>query len=662
MSTAKAPPKPRPTLMVIDTKENLFKKVFLGLIVAVGILLPIFSIQTGINADERFQVYIAKYIIPFYTSFGEDQRIFLKKDEVMPVYNQGGQEAVTKQFNIDMVPQESNLMNYGGLFEFTSMAAAKVVGINTDQDTRFFDVRHFLLGLFTMVCLLFTGLIAKELLGWRAAVFTVAILLLSPRFIGHGMMNSKDIPFAMGYAIAVYYILRFLKAFPIPTWKNSVGVMIGMALALNVRVGALLLFFYFAMFCVLFWGYFQFIKKEKGFEFGNLGKAVLKAGVAGIGGYFLGLLLWPYGLIDPFGNPLAVLKEQSEFPVFINQLFEGQVVSSKDLPSYYLTKFIYMTTPLTFLVGLVIGAVLLFVNRQKTHIGLWLVLLFTAVFPLFYLSYNNTNVYNGWRHVIFVYPPLVVLAAAGFEYMLRMWHKAFAKYVVGGLFVALSFSSAIWMAATWPYQYVYFNPLAGGIKAAYGQYVTDYYMIGVKEASNWLLENEKIGSAGKPIKIATDCVYPVQIYITTKVKNVELSYQRYHGRTSADWDYAIFYSEYVNPYQLQNSLWPPDGTVYTVEAGGVPICAVLKRTDKSDYQARQMLQQGRYAEAIPLFEKAIATQKKNEELYSGLGLCYLNTGKVKEGIEMVDYSLQLNPQHQEGAAIRNQINSMNNRK
>ncbi len=658
MATTKA----TPPLMVIDTKDDLFKKVFFGLIIAVGILLPILSIQTGINGDERFQVFIAKYIIPFYTSFGEDRRVFLTKDEVLPVYKQGGQELVTQQYNIDMVPQESNLMNYGGLFEFTSMAAAKLVGIHTDMDTGFFDVRHFLLGLFTAICLLFAGLIAKELLGWRAAVFTVAILLVSPSFIGQGMMNSKDIPFAMGYVIATYYIIRFLKAFPTPSWKNAIGVMLGMALALNVRVGALLLFFYFTMFCVLFWGYFQFIKKENGFTMANLGKAVAKALVAGVGGYFIGLLLWPYGLIDPLGNPLAVLKEQSEFPVFINQLFEGQVVSSKDLPSYYLTKFIYMTAPLTFLVGLLGGVIMLLLNRNKTNIGLWALLLFTALFPLAYLSYNNTNVYNGWRHILFVYPALVIVAAAGFEYVLRMWHKAMAKYVVGGLFVVLSLSSIIWMATNWAYQYVYFNPLVGGIKGAYGQYVTDYYMIGVKEASTWLLEQEKIGSAGRPIKVASDCVYPAQVYLTTKAENVALQYQRFHGRTNAEWDYAIFYSEYVNPYQLQNGLWPPDGTVYTVEAGGVPIVAVLKRTDMSDYQARQLLQVGKFAEAIPYFEKALSTQKKNEELYSGLGLCYLNVGKVKEGIEMVDYSLQLNPQHQEGVAIRNQINSMNNRK
>ncbi len=648
-------PAPKPVLYIGN--EALLRKVFWGIIIAAGIILPLLSLQTGINGDERFQVFIARHIIPFYTSFGEDKRVFLTRDEVMPVFQQGGLEAVKARFNTDMVPQENNLMNYGGLFEFTSMAVASTLGITTDEDPAFHDVRHFLLGLITVVCLLFTGLIAKELLGWRAAVFAVAVLLVSPAFIGQGIMNSKDIPFAMGYIMATYYIIRFLKAFPVPSWGNAVGVMLAMALALNVRVGALLLFFYFALFCVLFWGYYQFIKKEKGYDFGNLGKAVAKAAVAGIGGYFLGLLLWPYGLIDPFGNPLAVLKEQSEFPVFINQLFEGEVVSSKDLPKYYLTKFIYMTAPLTFLAGLLAGAALLCPSRKQTHLGLWAFLLFTALFPLFYLSYNNTNVYNGWRHVLFVYPPLAVLAAAGFELVLARWGKPAVKYAVAGVFVLLSASSVYWMATNWAYQYVYFNPLVGGIKGAYGQYVTDYYMIGVREATDWLLKEEKIASKG-PVKVAGDCAYPTQIYLLAEAENVSNAYVRYYGRTDADWDYAIFYSEYVHPFQLQNDLWPPDGTVYTVKAGGVPICAVVKRTDKSDYKARELMQASRFAEAIPLFEQALKNQPKNEALYSGLGLCYLNTGKIKEGVEMVDYSIRLNPQHAEGLGIRNQINGM----
>lgn len=639
------------------SQEVLFRKLFWALIVFAGVLLPLLSLNTGLSADERFQVYIAGYITSFYSSFGEDQRVLLAKDDVMPTYEAGGMEAVQQQFGVDMIPPVNDLRNYGGLFEFTIKVVASILGIDSVTEPAFFNVRHFLLGIITVICLLFTGLIARDLLGWRVAFLAVILLLVSPRFIGHGMMNSKDIPFAMGYIIATYYIIRFLRSFPAPSWKTTIGVMVGMALALNMRVGALLLMFYFGLFSILFWFYFQYIKKENGFDKSTLTKTVLKACVAGVGGYFLGLLFWPYGLLNPLFHPYEVLKSQSEFPIFINQLFEGAFIRSNELPNYYLSKFIYMTTPLSFLVGLVAGVVMIFVNRKQTHLGLWAFLAFTVLFPLLYLGYNHTNVYNGWRHLIFIYPAMVVVAAVGFEYLLRRYTKPALQYGVVAVVVLLSAPSVYWMATNWAYQYVYFNPLIGGIEGAFGQYSTDYYMNGVKEATTWLKENKKLETnASDTIIVATDCVFPVQVYLSSLGNKVKVEYTEYKFRTDVDWDYAIFYSEYVTPHQLQNDLWPPKGSVYTVKAGGVPICTVLKRTDKSDFKARQLMISGNFAEAIPFFEKALETQNNNEALYSGLGLCYIKMGNVAQGIKMIDYSLTLNPQHSEGLDLRKQLN------
>ncbi len=645
-----------------SSHEVLFRKLFWAIIIIAGVLLPLLSLNAGLNADERFQVYIADYITPFYSSFGEDQRVLLTKDEVMPTFEKGGMEAVQQQFGLNRLPPTNDMRNYGGLFELTSKVVATIFGIDSVTEPAFFNVRHFLLGIITVICLLFTGLIAKELLGWRAAFLAVILLLVSPRFIGHGMMNSKDIPFAMGYIIATYYIIRFLRSLPAPTWKTTIGVMVGMALALNMRVGAMLLMFYFGLFSMLFWFYFQYIKKENGFDKSTLGKTVLKAFTAGVGGYFLGLLFWPYGLLDPLFHPYEVLKSQSEFPIFINQLFEGEVVRSNELPNYYLSKFIYMTTPLSFLVGLVAGVVMIVLNRKQTHLGLWAFLAFTVLFPLLYLGYNHTNVYNGWRHLIFVYPAMVVIAAVGFEYLLRHFTKPALQYGVITVVVLLSAPSVYWMATNWSYQYVYFNPLIGGIEGAFGQYSTDYYMNGVKEATTWLKENEKLElSTNDTIIVATDCVFPVQVYLSSLGDKVKVEYTEYKFRTDKDWDYGIFYSEYVTPHQLQNALWPPKGSVYNVKAGGVPICTVLKRTDKNAFTARQLMISGQFAEAIPFFEKALETHDDDEALYSGLGLCYIKTGKVKQGINMIEYSLTLNPQHSEGLDLKKQLNKSSNK-
>lgn len=608
--------------------DVVFKKIFLGLIAVCLIGLPILGLQSGVNADMKFHSYIARYIVPFYTSFGSDRRVLLTQSETMPVLNQSGDKGLEETFGINMLPMEDNFKNYGGGFEFFHGLFAQLFGIDYHLDPRFHNIQHILLGIVTALILLFSGLVGKELAGWRAALLVAILLLISPRFTGHGLMNNKDIPFALGYIMSAYFIIKFLKQLPTPDWRAVAGVVIGLAAALSIRVGGLLVFIYFGMFCVLFWAYYTQVKKTAEFTSSALTSAVVKALVASVVGYFLGLLLWPYGILGPFSHPFEVLKEQSEFPVYINQLFEGKVVSSKDLPWYYTFKFIGMTVPVVVLVGLGLCLGLAYKFRDRLPVGLVSLVLFMTLFPVAYIAYTKANVYNGWRHTIFVYPPMVVLAALGFNMLLDLMKKVNQRVIVGALVGVLCIWPAYWSIANMPYQYVYFNPLIGGVEGAFGKYVTDYYMIGAKEATDWLLNEEKVLDKNEKVVVGTDVPYPMQVYTYNVKDKLQLKYMRYYGRNDQDWDYGVFYSEFVDPSQMQGGYWPPDGTVYTVEAGGVPIMAVVKRLTRADIEAQQLAAAGKYTEAIPKYMEAIKVYPRNEALYAGLGVAYLNTGQM----------------------------------
>ncbi|MDX2001699.1 MAG: glycosyltransferase family 39 protein [Chitinophagales bacterium] len=634
--------KKQPSLLPFNPENPIFKKVFFGLIALLFVLIPLMSLKTGINGDERFQVFIAKYIGGFYTSFGKDKRVLLTRDEVMPTYEKGGMEAVKKQFNVDQVPQENNLKNYGGLFELLSATVAKMLGYSSDEQVGFHTTRHVLLGLITALIILFAGLTAKELLGWRAAIITALLLFVSPRFIGDGLMNNKDIPFALGYMMSTYFMLRFIKQFPKPDIKSTIGVLGGIAIAMGIRVGGLLLIMEFGLFCIIAWFYAASVLKESGFDSTGLRNAVIKAAVACFGGYFLGVFFWPYGLLSPISNPLAVLEEQSKFPVFINQLFEGEVISSKDLPWYYLSKFILITSPIVVLLGLPIAIYTIYHYRKNLKPVLVLFVVFVALFPLLYISYQKANVYNAWRHVLFIYAPLVVLSGIGFDLLLRLLQKNVYQYVAVGVMAVLAIMPLSFIAANTGYAYVYFNPLVGGMKGAYGQYVTDYWMISTREATEWLVENE-IKKAPSKVVVASDCVYPVQVYLNSVKDKASLIYSRYYDRSNKDWDYGIFYSEFVNPYQLQKGLWPPDGTIYEVKAGGIPLCAVVKRTSKADLLGQQAMQANNFPKAVEELERAKQVYPRNEAVYTNLGLAYLNMGNVPKGIEALSKSFELFP-------------------
>ena len=92
--------------------------------------------------------------------------------------------------------------------------------------------------------------------------------------------------------------------------------------------------------------------------------------------------------------------------------------------------------------------------------------------------------FTGMRHFLFVVPVFAVLAGLGFDWLLtllaaqgRVWATA-AHVAIG----ALLFWNAAILYQLHPYQYLYYNPLVGGLEGASGLYVTDYWVNIMPEA------------------------------------------------------------------------------------------------------------------------------------------------------------------------------------
>src|SRR5690606_18109272 len=96
-------------------------------------------------------------------------------------------------------------------------------------------------------------------------------------------------------------------------------------------------------------------------------------------------------------------------------------------------------------------------------------------FPLFYMIYKNSSVYDSWRHVFFLYPFWVVMAALSLDLLLDRLSSFRIRMLALGLVVLALIPEMIWTVRSHPTQYVYFNALQGGVKGAYGQYDLDYY-------------------------------------------------------------------------------------------------------------------------------------------------------------------------------------------
>ena len=112
----------------------------------------------------------------------------------------GGDEAA---LNI----KDGNMHYYGGLFDTLTGFVNELLGFE-QTDAGYRHVRHFFIALFGWFAIFFTAQLTRSIGGIRAAVLAACILFLSPRFLGHSLMNPKDIPFAMGNIMAIYFLYK----------------------------------------------------------------------------------------------------------------------------------------------------------------------------------------------------------------------------------------------------------------------------------------------------------------------------------------------------------------------------------------------------------------------------------------------------------------------
>jgi len=631
-SAPKAPPPPAkkpPTekAALVSEKDPLLRKVFFGLAGLMLLLLLALAPGSGINADDEYQVDYSEKLVNYYSTGGVD----------------------TAALNIP----KGNMHFYGGLFDVTAGAINHGLGY-TEYDQGYHVVRHLLIALFGFLTLLFTALLTKEIGGWRAGILALLILFLSPRFLGHSFMNPKDIPFAAGFAISLYYLTRLLRELPQLNWRTALGLTLGFAVALATRSGGLMIVGYLGLFAGL-----DFLMKASAKKFPSTGKALLNyaAAVAGIVvvGYFLAVLTWPAALVDPLRHPLASLAEFSKLGVRIRVLFMGDNVLSDATPWFYPVLWIVKTIPFATLIGFGGGLILLPILWRRYQTLPVLLVVFAALFPLLYIIYKDSLLHDGWRHLLFVYPPMVILASLFWvqcEWMLR--NNRIGQYILIGVLSLAMLEPAVFIARNLHYPYVYFNPIGGGISGAYGNYETDYWGVSAKQAIDWM-KSEGIlrPDMTDTLTIGTSIFYNVSWQLGSEYKDkVKVKYVRFNNRYSETWDYGIFPSRYIRGPHLRAGTWPNDKTVHTIYANSVPLLAIEKQTTPYAYNGEQAVKQRNWPVAIDEFKKELAASPQNELAWIGLANSYIGSGNGPEALKAADTALQLAPDNENALFYR----------
>lgn len=597
--------------------SSLMRTIFMA-IAGAGLLWMLWAGQgTGINGDDRMQNEYEQALISWYGSGGQD----------------------TTALNLP----KTKMHYYGGFFEVISGATNRLLGYDNPDQEEYHRVRHVWNALFGWTGMLFAALIVGALAGWEGAILGFLFIFLSPRFLGHSLMNPKDIPFATGYVMSLYYMLSWLKSMPRPDWKIIVGLAVGIGMALGVRSGGLILIAILGLFALL-----RFISQEKGDQTPTKSpilQYLLWGGIPVLGGLLITLAFWPFAMQAPWKNIAASIAELSNYGVNIRLLFNGEMVFAQSLPLDYLPRWVLVTTPLFILLGWLAGLIFLPGMFRRYGTIPMLLLGFAFLFPFVYVIYKESTLYDGWRHLLFPYTAGSVLASLGVIHLYRQYSAIkWAKPAVLGV-VAVMALDPLWFTVRNPfYTYVYFSPVQSGMAGALGKYETDYWGLSIKQGIEWL-EDQGIIREGmqEEVTIASNFGYQLDKYLTRFGDKVKPVYVRYRQRHDADWDYGLFQSRFIDGSYIQKGSWPPRSTVHTIDASGTPILAIVKSNGPDAYQGMTAQKQNRFADAIPLLEKAMDADPSDEVVSSALAFCYINTGQPEQAKQALDQTFATDP-------------------
>ncbi|TVR83347.1 MAG: hypothetical protein EA409_03075 [Saprospirales bacterium] len=608
------------THMVRDgfAENPAFRFLFFAWMVFSLIGMTALSQNAGISGDEYRYIDQAEKVYNYFATFGSDK------------------SAVSQQ-GID--PQHYNAQTFDNLL----FAVQKWIGLEAES----FGFRHFWNAVVGWIAVLFTALIALRLGGgYRMALLVALLLVLSPRFLGHSYNNHRDIPMAATVVFAFYWMIPFLRSLPRIDHRAALWVVVGVAAAYSLRLGGgVLLTGYLLFFTAVF--YLIRIPATKWLDSSNLslaGDMGLKSIVIGLLAYVLGLLTWPFGLESPVRHTLEVLDATANIGVSLRQVFEGEEIFSSAMPWYYVPRYMQLTIPIVVLSAFLVGILMLKKFTTRRNIPELVMLVSAIVLPLFYACFMTSNHYGGWRHFIFVYPFIVLLAALGIEVVYRTRKKTWEKYWIWAVLAFGLFFPVKFIVENHPYEYIYYNELIGGTGGAAGFYELDYSLNSLREASDWLIENVVRHHDGdKKLRIATNDRRTSLYYFRDYLDKVEVVYTRYYEKSRANWDYATFYSSFISPFQIRTGLWPPEETIYSVVVDGAVVGAVVRRVSRDDYAGNVKLDSGKPVEALVHFLQYLEKDPNNVEVWTSMADAYLYIEEYEGALSAAEVALELLP-------------------
>lgn len=440
------------------------------LVVLTGVALFTFQ-DYGLGWDDYAHSHYGELLYSYYASGFQDKRAFTF----------------------------SNLYYYGGGFDL----AASILDRFTTTDL--FDSRRLMGAIVGLIGLVIVWRLARRIAGPIAGVSALILLAITPLYWGHMFINAKDTPFAVAMIFLLYTLVRAFDEYPRPKPFSIALFGIALGLLIGTRViGAIAVVFAGVALLV----YLLADSRALGFKSGGK-RAATFAGLLAISlplAYVVMAIVWPYAIQSPL-NPLKAVAYYSNFwEKPWKELYDGMLIMIPQMPRSYLPKLCVLKIP-EIVGALAIGGMagsLVMIFRglgtpaKRASLAL---LVAAAIVPILLAVMTRPVLYNGIRHFLFIVPPMAVLGGVASAYLFEKFneYRRPAALAATAAFAFVVGVTVVDMIRIHPYQYALFNHVAGGVRGASDRYMIDYWGLGLKEASETLLEKIREHKLVKPV-------------------------------------------------------------------------------------------------------------------------------------------------------------------
>ena len=409
--------------------------------------------------------------------------------------------------------------------------------------------------IFFLSSIFFFKLLNNRFVNFKISIIGTLFYILSPRIYGNSFYNNKDVLFLSLLTIAIYFCF---KAFDNKNFKSLFLFSLFAAICTCARINGIFLVLSFLLFYTL-----SIISN-------NIYKNFLYIVGFTLSYLFLTIILWPALWSDPINNIISAFKEFSNFPLHPKMLYGGEYIDSHNLPASYIFTWIFITTPILYILLFILGYFLIFkrmflrflnIENNKNYNDLWrsvkeqkdIFMLFNITIIIIYLVSFTTPLYNGWRHIYFLNIFIIYISIFGFYvidiYFKNKFKKNYHYHVCILFLLFVTYKMIIYH----PFQNIYFNNYLKEI--SHKSFEIDYWGLSAKKSLKKILTFEKNKNV---INIAVASWLPLERSINLLDKDERKRINIVYGNfQSADYLYTNFMSEidknFDNKYEIPSN-------------------------------------------------------------------------------------------------------------